>query len=257
MCHSCKRRPCVNVCLRAAGGTRSGCGHRHMCELGRCLRETGQALDRVGVRAQGSEKFKELFSRHRQVMGVYEKQPEIANDAWVAPNASVIGEVSIASQSSIWYGCVLRADVNEIYVGGGSNIQDGTVVTVAKTNPLGFPASTYIGNEVSIGSGCSLHSCTIEDQTEIGAGSIICDGAVVEKHAQVGAGSVVPAGTRIPSGQHWQGNPAKYVRDVSDDEVMDMTNRAATFYETAEKHAYEFLPYGTLYKDAEKMLEKQ
>jgi len=124
---------------------------------------------------------------------------------------------------------------------------------VAKTNALGFPASTYIGHEVSIGSGCSLSSCTIEDQSEIGAGSIICDGAVVEKHAQVGAGSVVPAGTRIPSGQHWQGNPAAYVRDVTEDDIADMKKKCVATHDTAEKHSYEFLPYGTLYKEAEKL----
>merc|ERR1712137_820253 len=106
--------------------------------------------------------------------------------------------------------------------GGCSNIQDGTVVSVSKSNPLGFPASAYIGHYVTIGSGCSLYSCTIEDMVEVGPNSIVCDGALVEKNSKVGAGSVVPPGARIPSGQLWQGNPAVYVRDLTEDELADM-----------------------------------
>eukprot|EP00938_MAST-03A_sp_MAST-3A-sp1_P002108 g2108.t1 len=226
---------------------------RFTYELGRCLRETGQALDRVGVRAQGKESFKEAFSRHRSVMGVYDRLPEIASDSWVAPSASVIGEVNVASMSSIWYGCVLRADVNEISVGGLTHIQDGTVVTVSKHNPEGFPASTYIGHYVNIGPACSLFSCTIEDVVEIGAGSVIGEGALVEANAKVGPGSVVPPGTRIPSGQMWQGNPAVYVRDVTEDEVADMKKACEELNGTASKHSYEFLPFGTAYKEAEKL----
>ena len=228
---------------------------RFTYELGRCLRETGQALDRVGVRAQGSEKFREMFSRHRTIMGVYDKVPEIANDSWVAPSASVIGEVKVASMSSIWYGSVLRADVNEITVGGCTNIQDGTVVGVSKSNPSGFPASTYIGHYVSIGPGCSLHSCTIEDGVEVGSGSVVCDGALLEKNSKIAPGTVVPPGTRIPSGQLWAGNPAAFVRNLSEDEVLDMKKKCEDVNAAAEKHSYEFLPVGTLYKEAEKLNE--
>ena len=226
---------------------------RFTYELGRCLRETGQALDRVGVRAQGSEKFREMFSRHRAVMGVYDKLPEIADDSWVAPSASVIGEVKIASMSSVWYGTVLRADVNEISIGGCTNIQDGSVVGVSKTNPSGFPASTFIGHYVTVGPGCSLYSCTIEDNVEVGAGSTVCDGALIEKNAQVGPGSVVPPGTRVPTGQLWAGTPVQYVRDLTEDEVADMKKKCEEINGMAEKHSYEFLPFGTLYKEAEKL----
>lgn len=222
-------------------------------ELGRCIRETGQALDRVGMRAGNSEAFKEAFSRHRTVMGIFDKTPDISHDCWVAPSASVVGEVDICTQSSVWYNTVLRADVNEISIGGCTNIQDGTVVNVSKANPAGYPASTFIGHYVTVEPGCSLFSCTVEDHCLIGTGSIICDGALVEKNAMVAPGSVVQAGRRIPSGQLWAGNPAAYVRDLTEEEIDGMRLKAEEISALAESHKHEFLPVGTAYRHAEEM----
>ena len=185
-------------------------------------------------------------------MGIYDKQPDVAVDAWVAPSASVIGEVRIASQSTVWYNCVVRADVNEIFIGGLTSVQDGTVITVAKTNPTGLPASTYIGNHVSIGPGCTLHSCTVEDEAVVGAGSVLLEGAMVEKQAQLVAGSVVEAGRRIPSGQLWAGNPAAYVRDITEDDIADAIKTVKEHKALAVEHSAEFLPLGGAYLDAEK-----
>eukprot|EP00501_MAST-03F_sp_TOSAG23-6_P001453 GSMAST32.ASY1.ANO1.1510.1 assembled CDS len=229
---------------------------RFTSELGRCLRETGQALDRVGMRAQNNERFREQFSRHRKIMGIFDKTPDIANDCWIAPSASIVGEVDICTQSSVWYNCVLRGDVNEISIGGCTNIQDGTVINVSKSNPLGFPASTFIGHMVSIGPGCSLSSCTIEDNVVIGSGSIICDGALVEKNSILSPGTVLNAGHRIPSGQLWEGNPATYVRDLTGDEIEGIEKQAEAAKNLGAEHKHEFLPFGTAHLEAEK-LEKQ
>jgi carbonic anhydrase/acetyltransferase-like protein (isoleucine patch superfamily) len=226
---------------------------RLIFETGRCLRETGQALEHLGLRVQKSDIFKQNFSRHRNVMGIYDKQPDIAVDVFVAPSASVVGEVSVASSSSVWYGAVLRGDVNEISVGGMTSIQDGAVVTVSQHNDLGFPASTYIGHYVAVGPGASLHSCTVEDGAVIGRGAVISEGALVEKNAQVANGAVVGAGARVPAGQVFAGNPATYVRDLTEDEIGANKAACKEFHNSAAEHAHEFLPTGTAYLDAEKI----
>lgn len=99
------------------------------------------------------------------------------------------------------------------------------------------------------GHGCVLYSCTIENTSLIGMGSIILDGALIESNTIIGAGSVVPPGARIPSGQLWVGNPAKYVRDITDDEVQDIIRQAKEYQAIALTHSAEFLPYGTVYLD--------
>ena len=222
-------------------------------ETGRALRETGQALEHLGLRVQKNDVFKQQFSRHRTIMGVYDRQPTVANDVYVAPSASVVGEVSLAASSSVWYGAVLRGDVNEISVGGYTAIQDGAVVTVAKHNDLGFPASTYIGHYVTVGPGASLHSCTVEDGAVIGRGAVVSEGALVEKNAQVADGAVVGAGARVPAGQLFAGNPASYVRDLTEEEVGGRRQACEDVHGLAAEHAHEFLPTGTAYLEAEKI----
>ncbi|KAJ0408184.1 hypothetical protein ATCC90586_006494 [Pythium insidiosum] len=222
-------------------------------ELGRCVRETGQALDRLGMRVLGDNAFKERFSRHRQVMNLYDKRPVIAHDVWVAPNATVVGDVEICNDASIWYNVVIRGDLNQVRIGNRTNVQDRTVIHTASNSTPGLPAGTSIGNDVTIGHGCILYSCTIENNALIGMGSIILDGALVESDAIVAAGSVVPPGRRIPSGQLWAGNPAKYIRDISEDEVKDITKQATEYKGIAQTHSDEFLPYGTAYLDAERI----
>lgn len=180
-----------------------------------------------------------------------DKQPALANDSWVAPNAAVIGDVQVGDRSSVWYGCVLRGDQNQIKIGAVTNIQDRTVIHTVKSLASGFPATVTIGNYVTIGHGSTLCSCTIMDETVIGIGCIIEEDALVESHSMLAAGSVVPAGARIPSGQMWAGNPAAYVRDLTEAEIGGFQKQAMEYTDVADAHAYEFLPYGTQYLDAE------
>ncbi|GAB9464386.1 hypothetical protein Gpo141_00001817 [Globisporangium polare] len=222
-------------------------------EVGRAVRETGQALDRLGLRVLGDNAFNERFSRHRQVMNLYDKRPMIAHDVWVAPNATIVGDVEICNDASVWYNVVIRGDLNQVRIGNRTNVQDRTVIHTASTTSPGLSPGASIGNDVTIGHGCILYSCTIENNALIGMGSIILDGALVESNTIIAAGSVVPPGRRIPSGQLWAGNPAKYVRDISDDEVSDIVKQAAEYKSIAETHSDEFLPYGTAYLDAEKI----
>ncbi len=134
-------------------------------------------------------------------MNLYDKVPAIAHDSWVAPNASVIGNVEICNDASVWYGCVLRGDLNKISIGNRTNIQDRTVIHTSSTTSPGLDAGTSIGNDVTVGHACVLYSCTIENNCLIGMGSIVLDGALVESNSILAAGTVVPPGRRIPSGQ--------------------------------------------------------
>ncbi|AEE29871.1 gamma carbonic anhydrase 1 [Arabidopsis thaliana] len=174
---------------------------RAFYSVGFWIRETGQALDRLGCRLQGKNYFREQLSRHRTLMNVFDKAPIVDKEAFVAPSASVIGDVHIGRGSSIWYGCVLRGDVNTVSVGSGTNIQDNSLVHVAKSNLSGKVHPTIIGDNVTIGHSAVLHGCTVEDETFIGMGATLLDGVVVEKHGMVAAGALVRQNTRIPSGE--------------------------------------------------------
>ncbi|ESQ34844.1 hypothetical protein EUTSA_v10008724mg [Eutrema salsugineum] len=134
---------------------------RAFYSVGFWIRETGQALDRLGCRLQGKNCFREQLSRHRTLMNVFDKAPIVDKEAFVAPSASVIGDVQIGRGSSIWYGCVLRGDANTVTVGSGTNIQDNSLVHVAKSNLSGKVLPTIIGDNVTIGHSAVLHGCTV------------------------------------------------------------------------------------------------
>jgi carbonic anhydrase/acetyltransferase-like protein (isoleucine patch superfamily) len=140
--------------------------------------------------------------------------PVIDNTAFIAENAVVIGDVKIGSESSVWYNCVLRGDVNNIIIGNRTNIQDGTIIHVSSTTQ-----GTYIGDNVTVGHMALLHACTIKDFAFIGMQSCVMDDSVIEEFAMLGAGSLVPPNKIIPSKQLWMGRPAKYIRDLTADEI--------------------------------------
>ncbi len=140
--------------------------------------------------------------------------PEIAEDAFIAPNATVIGNTKIASGANIWYGCVLRGDDGSIYVGENTNLQDGSVVHITKN-----AFDTYIGANIVIGHMALIHACTLEDNCFVGMHATVLDGAVVESGAMVAAGALVAPGKRVKKGELWAGNPAKKMRDLRPEEV--------------------------------------
>ncbi|KFK36155.1 hypothetical protein AALP_AA4G085200 [Arabis alpina] len=207
--------------------------------VGKAIRVTGQALDRVGSTLQGGHRFEEHLSRHRTLMNVFDKSPLVDKDVFVAPSASVIGDVQIGKGSSIWYGCVLRGDVNNISIGSGTNIQDNSLVHVAKTNLSNKSLPTTIGDNVTIGHSAVIHACTVEDEAFVGMGATLLDGVVVEKHAMVAAGSLVKGNTRIPSGEVWGGNPAKFMRKLTDEEIDYISKSAENYINLAQIHAAE------------------
>jgi carbonic anhydrase/acetyltransferase-like protein (isoleucine patch superfamily) len=137
--------------------------------------------------------------------------PRIDPTAYIAPTAAVIGDVEIGPESSIWFGCTLRGDVNEIRIGARTNIQDGTVVHVASAGQ-----GTYIGDDITVGHMALLHACTLESGCFIGMKACIMDGAIVESGAMVAAGALVTPGKRVKGGQLWAGSPARPIRELTD-----------------------------------------
>ncbi len=149
--------------------------------------------------------------------------PKLGAGVYVDPAATVIGDVEIGDDSSIWPGTVVRGDVMHIRIGKRTNIQDGTIVHVTHDGtytPEGFP--TLIGDDVTIGHAAVIHACTLEDCCLIGMHATVLDGAVVKKHAFVGAGAVVSPGKVVGSGELWLGNPARLVRRLTDTQIEQL-----------------------------------
>ncbi|VAI82405.1 unnamed protein product [Triticum turgidum subsp. durum] len=178
-------------------------------------------------------------SGHRTLMNIFDKAPHVHKEAFVAPSASLIGDVEVGQGSSIWYGCVLRGDANNVQVGSGTNIQDNSVVHVAKSNLTGKVFPTIIGDNVTVGHSAVLQGCTVEDEAFVGMGATLLDGVVVEKHGMVAAGALVRQNTRIPCGEVWGGNPAKFLRKLTDEEIAFIAESAANYSNLAKAHAVE------------------
>ncbi|RDS81469.1 gamma carbonic anhydrase family protein [Dyella psychrodurans] len=149
--------------------------------------------------------------------------PTLGARAYVDPAATVIGDVVLGDDVSIWPGAVLRGDVHYIRIGARSNVQDGTVVHVTHDGPYspgGFP--TIVGEGVTIGHAAVIHACTIEDYCLIGMHATVLDGATIKKYGFVGAGSVVPPGKVVGERELWLGNPAQRVRLLTDKQIEQL-----------------------------------
>ena len=167
------------------------------------------------------------------------KSPRIDPAAFVAAGSRLIGDVELGPETSIWYNCVLRGDMNRIRVGARSNLQDGSVVHVDPLRP-GGPAEGYpclIGEEVLIGHMAMVHGCILHDRAFVGLGSIVMDGCVIESDAMLAAGAMLTPGKRIPSGQLWAGRPARFVRELTDQDIAGMRLGAAHYVALAKRHA--------------------
>jgi carbonic anhydrase/acetyltransferase-like protein (isoleucine patch superfamily) len=159
------------------------------------------------------------------------KTPIIAPDAFVAPNATVIGDVVIGAGSSIWYGCILRGDYNLIRVGARTNIQDGCVVHIDSRT-----SGAIIGDDVTVGHMCLIHACTLESGSFVGNKATVMDGAVVESGGMVAAGALVAPNKRVPAGELWGGTPARKMRDLSPDQRATLTFTAKAYAAFAQEH---------------------
>jgi carbonic anhydrase/acetyltransferase-like protein (isoleucine patch superfamily) len=151
--------------------------------------------------------------------------PEFGKNCFLAENATIIGDVKMGDDCSVWFNAVVRGDVNSISIGSKVNIQDGAVVhcTYEKTK-------TVIGNNVSIGHNAIVHGCTLEDNVLVGMGAIVMDNAVVEKNSLIAAGAVVLENTRVESGSVYAGVPAKKVKSITPELFKDMNEMIANNY---------------------------
>ena len=153
------------------------------------------------------------------------KSPQIPEDCYIAENATIVGEVTMGNQCSVWFNAVIRGDVHYIKMGNKVNVQDGAVIHATYQK-----SPTTIGNNVSIGHNAIVHGCTIEDNVLIGMGSIVMDHAVVKEGSIIAAGAVVLANTVVEAGTIYAGVPAKKVKDVSTDLVEGEIERIASSY---------------------------
>jgi carbonic anhydrase/acetyltransferase-like protein (isoleucine patch superfamily) len=157
--------------------------------------------------------------------------PRLGARVYVDPAATVIGDVEIGDDSSIWPGTVVRGDVNVVRIGARSNLQDGTILHVSHAGPHsrmdGY--ATVIGDDVTIGHGAIIHACRIGNAALVGMGAIVMDGAVVEDHGYVGAGALVSPGKTVRSRELWLGNPARLVRMIDDAAVEGLLYSAAHY----------------------------
>lgn len=151
-------------------------------------------------------------------------EPSIGKDCWLAETATLIGEVRMGSQCTVWYNAVIRGDVNSIDIGDFSNVQDNVVIhgTYEK-------AATKIGKYVSIGHSALIHGCTIEDKVLVGMGAIIMDNAVIGSGSIIGAGAVVLQNTIVPPGSIYVGNPARKVKDAGDAGLAEIERIAGNY----------------------------
>lgn len=155
------------------------------------------------------------------------KSPKIGKDCFLAESATIVGEVTMGDQCSIWFNAVIRGDVNYIKIGNKVNIQDGAVVHCTYQK-----SPTTIGNNVSIGHNAIVHGCTIHDHVLVGMGSIIMDDCVVESNSIVAAGAVLTKGTHVPAGSIFAGMPAKKIKDVGPELSVGEIDRIANNYIT-------------------------
>ncbi|KAF3795481.1 Gamma carbonic anhydrase-like 1 [Nymphaea thermarum] len=193
------------------------------------------------------------YRGQRMVIPLGQWIPKVAVDAYVAPNVVLAGQVAVQDGASVWSGSVLRGDLNKITVGFCSNVQERCVLHAAWSSPTGLPADTNIERFVTIGAYTILRSCTVEPECIIGQHSVLMEGSLVETHSILEAGSVVPPGRRIPTGELWAGNPARFVRPLSHDEILEIPKLSVAVNDLSRSHFSEFLPYSTVYLEVEKM----
>ena len=155
--------------------------------------------------------------------------PSIGKRVFVDIQATVIGDVCLGDDVSIWPQSVIRGDINPITIGKRTNIQDGSIVHVTHKSQYSDGCECHIGSDVTIGHGCIIHACTIEDMALVGMGSVILDGTTISKKVIIGAKSLVPSGMTLESGYLYMGSPCKKIRPLKDDE-LEFLKYSATHY---------------------------
>jgi len=196
------------------------------------IRSLGQRLNHVGIGIQGHLATDDRLVPSLRNKGFHADRPTLNHTDFIAPNSAIIGQVKVGEHSSIWYGSTLRGDKNAINIGKHTVIQDLVSLIPRK-------GATQVGDNVYVGPNCTLESCTIESNSFIGMGASLREGVKVESYGVVAAGSVVPENTTIPSYQIWAGNPARYLRDLTNEEKEVLDEFQTEMQSLAKVHAEE------------------
>ncbi len=171
------------------------------------------------------------------IISIHGKTPQIDDSAFIAPGCRIIGDVTIGPMASIWYNCVLRADVSRIEIGARSNIQDGTIIHCDAEIPGIRPdCPTLIGEDVLVGHMAMIHGCTIHDRGFVGLGAVVMNGCIIASDAMLGAGALLPEGKAMGPRELWVGRPAKLVRELPDDAMAGMRMGVAHYVENGQAH---------------------
>jgi carbonic anhydrase/acetyltransferase-like protein (isoleucine patch superfamily) len=157
--------------------------------------------------------------------------PQIKPSAYIAEGVAITGDVHIGEHSNIWFGVAMRGDVSDIRIGERTNIQDGSVIHVTRGMK-----GTHIGNDVTVGHMACLHACQIGDRAFIGMKACVLDGAIVEDEAMVAAGSLVTPNKRVPKHQLWAGSPARYMRDMTEEEIKFLRISADNYVKLGQEY---------------------
>jgi carbonic anhydrase/acetyltransferase-like protein (isoleucine patch superfamily) len=166
-----------------------------------------------------------------------DRRPLVGERVYIDPMASVSGDVELGDDVSVWPMVVIRGDVNRIAIGPRSNIQDGSILHVtheSRRQPEG--RALIIGADVTVGHGVILHACTVGDRCLVGMGATVLDGVVIEPDCMIAAGALVPPGKTVRSGTLWRGNPARFARDLSAQEISDLAYNAAHYVRLKDRY---------------------
>ena len=177
------------------------------------------------------------------ILPLHGKTPRIHDSAFIAPGCRIIGDVEIGPDVSIWYNCVIRADINRIVIGARSNVQDGTVIhcdSPKEGRPDGFP--TLIGEDVLIGHMAMIHGTVIGDKGFVGFAAQTMNGCVIEREGMLAAGALLPPNKRIPARQLWSGRPAVFMRDLDDRAIAALQMGVAHYVANGKAHAALYAP---------------
>jgi carbonic anhydrase/acetyltransferase-like protein (isoleucine patch superfamily) len=175
-------------------------------------------------------------NRARPLLNLGDKKPEVGPGAFVAPTASLVGDVRLGAHASVFYGAVLRGDAGAVTVGERSNIQDGCVIRTGAGGLGERDADARIGARVTVGHQAVLHGCTVEDEALVGMGATLLAGSTVERGAMVAAGAVLAPGACVPAGEIWGGNPARLLRALKPNEAAFLAESAEHYVALSAEH---------------------
>lgn len=203
--------------------------------MGSVMKEIGEAMSRGGRMLKQERAMEPAKAGAKRLIPLGDRTPIVKHDVFIAPNATLVGDVKCGKGASVFYGSVLRGDVNHIRIGEKSVIGDRVVVHCAKHNP-GGPRSTVVEDRVVVSEGALLHACHLKKGAFLDLGAVCLDGAVVGEGSVVGPGSTVTASATIGRDEYWEGSPAKKVRNLTEEEIEEREARVETLYNLSKEH---------------------